>query len=94
MAALQGRMRLAVGLLFFISFYGMMGWAGELPEAGRGNCLKLGGKPTRTGVFAAYLALRLRLGLWWLLASFSPSLSLAFPLLSLAFHIFHPDDKT
>ena len=25
MAALQGRMRLAVGLLFFISFYGMMG---------------------------------------------------------------------
>ena len=43
MAALQGRMRLAVGLLFFISFYGMMGlgggtalsWAGGLPEAGR-----------------------------------------------------------
>ena len=28
MAALQDRMRLAVGLLFFISFYGMMGVGG------------------------------------------------------------------
>lgn len=35
MAALQGRMRLAVGLLFFISFYGMMGLGG-------GTGLKLG----------------------------------------------------
>lgn len=42
MAALQGRMRLAVGLLFFISFYGMMGlgggtawgWAENRPERG------------------------------------------------------------
>lgn len=37
MAALQGRMRLAVGLLFFISFYGMMGLGGKPPEAGQGN---------------------------------------------------------